>query len=470
MNLRLEMVLITVGFNQRIKSYNKRALALSQLKTNHKMSSYIASYLLLFLPVIASVFCFLINFKKTDFWIFAGTILTMLFLVANLSLDFAGSNVAIKNDSGLGILSIPTEYYLDFLALFFIASSLATRLALAFFYNQDVAEVLGDDNRQLFYTTSLLNLFGLVGIFATNNIFNLFIFIEIYCLTFCAIMAMSNDISISKLAFKYFCQSALASIMLLLALVLIYVFSGQLKIDEIAHLTIIENSDLIFWLVAIAVLLKFFPLQIYFRILKSQDLLANFLVSFAFIISGLVGFYLLLKMALFLFHPSEIFFNLLIGTGFGLVFYGSYKMSRTSHLRVIAAYFSLINLGLVLIAIGFFTDRAFFVSLIYIASYAFSGAMIFLLSSIMHKNFFSSNLRHLPLIKKMGLRKKVVMLIAVIIAINPPIALMFWSNWHLALLAFNFNIGILSIIPMVIANLAMTRLVIKGTSKNLFFS
>ena len=163
------------------------------------MLSYVASYLILFLPVIASVFCFLINFKKTDFWIFAGTILAMLLLVAKINLDFTISKLVIKNDAELGIFSIPTEYYLDFLALFFISLTLLTRFLLAFFYQQDISMALKKDGRQLFYTASLLNLFGVVGIFATNNIFNLFIFIEIYCLTFCAIMTMSNDLSISKL-------------------------------------------------------------------------------------------------------------------------------------------------------------------------------------------------------------------------------------------------------------------------------
>ncbi|MES2678136.1 MAG: proton-conducting transporter membrane subunit [Pseudomonadota bacterium] len=425
------------------------------------MSSYIAAYLLLFLPIIASVFCFLINFKKTDFWIFVGTILAMLFLVVKLSLDFAGLQAVIKNDAGLGILSIPTEYYLDFLALFFIGLVLTARLALTFFYHQDVAQALNNDNRQLFYTTSLLNLFGLVGIFATNNIFNLFIFIEIYCLTFCAIMAMSNDLNLSKLTFQYFCQSALASIMLLLALVLLYVFSGELKIDEIKNLTIIENSDLIFWLVATAIMLKFFPLTIYFRFLKSQDLMAHFLISFTFIISGLVGFYLLLKMVLFLFHPSDIFFNGLVFIGFILVFYGNYKMFKTNYVRAVAAYFAVINVGLVLIAIGFFTQRALTVSLIYITNYLFSSALIFLLASLMYKDFSSSHFRHLSKIKEIGLSKRIIILITIILILNPPIALMFWSNWHLALLAFDFNIGILSIIPLVITNLVMARMVIK---------
>lgn len=302
------------------------------------MSSYIASYLLLFLPIIASVFCFLINFKKTDFWIFVGTLLAMLFLATKLGFDFYESGVAIKNDAGLGILSIPTEYFLDSLSLFFISSALAARLVLAFLCRQDIAGALNNDNRQLFYTINLLNLFGLVGIFATNNIFNLFIFIEIYCLTFCVLMSISNDISISKLAFQYFCKSALASIMLLLALVLLYVFSGQLKMSEIATSTIIENSDLIFWITAAAIFLKFFQLQIYFQFLKSQNSMSNFIISFAFIISGLVGFYLLIKTALLLFHPDKTLFILLAIIGLGVVFYGNYKMLKTKHFRAVGAY------------------------------------------------------------------------------------------------------------------------------------
>ena len=419
------------------------------------MSSYIASYLLLFLPIIASVFCFLINFKKTDFWIFVGTLLAMLFLATKLGFDFYESGVAIKNDAGLGILSIPTEYFLDSLSLFFISSALAARLALAFLCRQDIAGALNNDNRQLFYTINLLNLFGLVGIFATNNIFNLFIFIEIYCLTFCVLMSISNDISISKLAFQYFCKSALASIMLLLALVLLYVFSGQLKMSEIATSTIIENSDLIFWITAVAIFLKFFQLQIYFQFLKSRNSMSNFIISFAFIISGLVGFYLLIKTALLLFHPDKTLFILLAIIGLGVVFYGNYKMLKTKHFRAVGAYFSLIHLGLVLIAIGFFAERALFVSLIYIASYVVSGVLIFSLATNMYKNFSSSHLRHLSVFHKINLGTKSLIPAIILIAISSPIALMFWANWYLSLLAFDFNIGLLSIVALIMTNLVM---------------
>ncbi|MFT7087299.1 MAG: multicomponent Na+:H+ antiporter subunit D [Rickettsiales bacterium] len=433
------------------------------------MISYIAPYLLLFLPLIASVLCFLINFKKADFWIIIGVLSALLFLLLKLILNFSNNRIAFANDVGLGILSIPTEYYLDFLSLFFLSLAILIILLITFFYDSDIRKILENDNRQLFYATILLNMFGLIGIFATNNIFNLFIYIEIYCLTLAGIMTISNDVAISKIAFRYFCKIAPASILLLLSLVILYVSSGNFKISEISNLPDFDNSNLIFWSIATAVMFKFFALRIYFKFLISKDLIANFLIALTFIISVLVGFYLLIRVSLFLLHPSDAFFFLLAFTGFCLVFYGNYKLFKTHHLKVFAAYFSLINLGFVLIAIGFFNDQALLPAIMYIANYAFLGVAIFITARIMHKKFSSSHFKHLAnlinckLTKKTAIEKLVTLFILLTL-INLPILLMFWPSWNLAILAFGFDIGFVVIFPIILTNLVMISLSVRFLS------
>jgi hypothetical protein len=79
----------------------------------------------------------------------------------------------------------------------------------------------------------------------------------------------------------------------------------------------------------------------------------------------------------------------------------------------------------------------------------------------MEEKFSSSHFRHLQKIENMSLKKKVIILAIILIIFNPPISLMFWSSWHLSLLAFDFKIGIFSIIPIVISNLMMVKLVLR---------
>lgn len=421
------------------------------------MSDVIA-YLILFLPLIASVFCFLVNFKKSDFLIFPSTVFVLIILVAKLAIDF-NIDGEIKNDAGLGILSIPTEYRLDFLSLFFLVMILITKTLMALFYQKDLFTSLKNDNRQLLHATWLLNIFGVIGIFMTNNIFNLFVYIEIYCLTFCAIMAMSDDLNLSKLSFKYFCNSVLGSILLLLAVILLYSSSGHLQIDKIENVLALENSVLIFSLFAIAIWLKFFPINLYFQILKSRDSLANFLLSFAFIINGAVGFYLVLRVLLPLFDLDIIFLNGTVLIGFILVFYSNYKMLKTNYLKVFAANFILANLGFILIT--FFIEQASLPRLLYIANYILTGLALFLLANFLHRNYQTS---HFKILKN---DKKLIIISAIIlILLNLPLTIMFWANWQLVLVSIGSINGLIVILPIMTTNFVMAYLATSLISAN----
>jgi multicomponent Na+:H+ antiporter subunit D len=410
------------------------------------------AYLILFLPLIASVACFLVNFKKSDFLIFTSTVIILLILIAKLGLTFIATG-EIKNDAGSGILSIPTEYRLDFLSLFFLAIILPVTILMAFFYHENLLAALKNDNRQLFYSSWLINLFGIIGIFMTNNIFNLFIFIEIYCLSFCALMAMSDDLDLSKLSFKYFCNSVIASILLLLALVWFYIFSGSEQIESIDNLLNLDNSNSIFSLITIAIMLKFFPINLHFAILKSYQTMVGFLLNFAFIINGAVGFYLVLRLLFPVFSLSDIFLNGAFLLGCVMVFYGNYKMLKVRYVKALTAYFLLTNLGFILIT--FFVD-SHISRLLYICSYIFTGLVMFLLAQVLQNNYQTCYFEALQ--NSINAKKISITLAIIFIILNFPFTIMFWANWYLALATWS-SMKLLAIIPIITTNIAVAYVV-----------
>jgi len=431
------------------------------------MSSSALPYLLLFLPLIASVFCFLVNFKKTNFLIFIATVFILLVLATKLSVDFSVSG-EIKTDFSLDIVSILTEYRLDFLALFFLLITLSSQILIAFLYRLDLFRAFNKDNYQPFYSVWLLNIFGIIGIFTTNNIFNLFIFIEIYCLTFCAIMAMSDDLELSKLAFKYFCNSALGAILMSIALILIYASGKIFQIDQIDSSLFLKSSNPISWLVVIAIALKFFPINLYFHILKSCDQLANLLLNFTFIINIAVGFYLLLRVLLLLFGDNEVFFQFAIVLGCLLVFYSNYKMFRTLHLKDFTSHLLLANVGFVFIT--FLLDKSSLSSLFYVANYILSGLVLFFIVQYLAKHrqiFQTKSLNQNSNWQNSNWQNKIIIAAIVLIISNLPLTLIFWANWHLALMFFNANMSGLLIVPILSTNFALVNFQLRLFAKNL---
>ncbi|MCE3255232.1 MAG: putative Na+/H+ antiporter subunit [Rickettsiaceae bacterium] len=399
----------------------------------------ITPHLLLFLPLIISLCQILVKSPKISLAIFVSGLFAMLFLVANFGLDLEANSGIIKSGTDSQIISITTEYSLDSLSIFFSSLALLIILIAVIGNQQNLSKNTNGDER-LFYSTNLLALFGLFGIFSTNNIFNLFIFVEIYCLTTCALMAVLN----SKSAFKYFCWQALSGILFLVACILLYISCGQFEIDKIFALQIIKNSDLILAIFIIAIFLKFFPIFVYFAQEKDENLQENFFDNQLFIIGNLVGFYLLLKLSLFLFHPGKIFSSLIAAIGLFLISYGNYKIIKEKYLKLLANNFCLIGLGFTLVGIGFFGKTSLQSSLIYIANYLLFGVAIFIFAEVISKKQNSENLvtTSLPIALN-------------IFTILMPITLIFWSSWHLSILAFDYEFGILAIIAIAITNLSV---------------
>jgi multicomponent Na+:H+ antiporter subunit D len=147
----------------------------------------------------------------------------------------------------------------------------------------------------------------LVGIFTTNNLLNLFLFFEIYSFSFFANLSISRETELLKLAFRYFCLNVTSSLLVLFSFFAIYLTFGETNFDKIAeNLSLVSVSNLwfsalIFGLLAVAFLIKFFPFWLYFHKLKSGNLIANFLAIDALFIKTNVGIFLILKFVYFFF-------------------------------------------------------------------------------------------------------------------------------------------------------------------------
>ncbi|MFT6258842.1 MAG: multicomponent Na+:H+ antiporter subunit D [Rickettsiales bacterium] len=422
-------------------------------------------YLLLFLPLISSLVCLLINFKKADFWIFTVTCFGLLCLTFKISFDLFKEQTPIQSDVGMGILSVPTEYYFDSLSLFFLASILLSRLVISFFCDSNIRKDPKRHNCRQFYCVSLFNLFALVGILSTNNIFNLFIYIEIFCLTFASTMAISGDFEICKSSFRYFCKSAISSILLLLSFVLLYISSGSFKINEISNLSAIGNTALIFSMIMIAVLLKFFSFGIYFIFLKSKDPMANFLTYFSFSIGGLIGSYLLISFFTILLGINSSFYYVCIVIGFCLVIYASYKMLRDDNLKSAMIHISLMSLGLAAAGHGFFKEEAFHAVMVYVINSLLMGFLLLIFMLPVVKKISNS---HFPNFSELNADKlskenwiyKLFSWFVIIILSNYPVYFMFWASWELVIMAFNTDISLFIIALIMLSKIVMAVLLV----------
>lgn len=211
----------------------------------------------------------------------------------------------IGNDFELSPLSIALEFKLDLLGIIFLALLVFLKIVILFFYRSDFEKMLDEKTNRIFYSVFLLRLFSLVGIFTSNNLLNLFIFFEIYAFSFFATSSISRDSELLKSSFRYFCLNAVSSLLILFSFFAIYLLCGDLNLDHLKDIMplIAKISPAfittIFCFLSIGFFIKFFPFWLYFKNIRSTNLIANYLTVDSLFIKTNIGIYLLLKFIYF---------------------------------------------------------------------------------------------------------------------------------------------------------------------------
>ncbi|MBU6139958.1 MAG: hypothetical protein KGP29_00165 [Proteobacteria bacterium] len=425
-------------------------------------------YLLVFLPLIAAVVCQIVPKNRFPFWLTISCCLVLFALTASL-LPQILTYKNIGNDFNLSLLSIALEFRIDVLGYFFLLLMIFLKIVILLFYNSDIEKLLDEKNRRTFYSVFLINLFGLVNIFTTNNLFNLFVFLEIYAFSFFAISSLSRDQELLKISFRDFCLNAAASLLILFCFLITYLVFKRSSFDQIMTDTnmflgsslLLPSVMLIF--LAVSFLVKFFPFWLFFSKMKSSNLIANFLIGESMFIKGAVGFFLMLKFVYFFFGTVFLFdvLNLsypIIFIAITLITFSAIGIYQQKHLQSISAYLCLSNLGFVLAAIGLSSSESLRSVFFYALNFSLVNLFIFIFATFMKRHFDSSSFAKISLIKRdypaLALPLKVLIFFIAAFPLTP----LFFANWHMTHASLNPGFESSILIGLVAANFAYLEL------------
>lgn len=378
---------------------------------------------------------------KGSHYSLAGGIATMLML----SLSFIPSiahNDFITNSIGVRGASIITEYKVDLLSIIFIILTLFVSLNKSLFYRRSYIGIARRGVGRFSYIVEFLHIFGIMGILMTNNIVNLFIFMEIYSFTFYALMSDSKSYLTSTLSFKYFRNGAVGSIFLLLSCLMLYVIFGTGDIDIISqnmHL-VTEQSKIVTSLLLLSFLIgvffKHFVIWLYITKVRRNSKTSNLLVISAVFTKVTLGIYLLLK-AFYVIFERELTFDIvnvdvllkLFGTL--LVVYAFTKALKRKNLRLTSLFFAVISIGMMLIGLSLSNYAGIKSVLVYIINYNTAILGFFLITSLF---LYSTGHVDYRLIDKLE-KKNLIVFLPFIIIVAPvlclPLTLGFFADWYL---------------------------------------
>lgn len=220
-----------------------------------------------------------------------------------------------------------------------------------------------------FYPLFLTLAAGLMGVFLTGDIFNLFVFAELLVISGAALTATADDPNGSEAAYKYFFMSLLASIFLLIAVGSLYVAYGTLNMADLA-LRIAADPGRQPAPLAIALLFAFFMVKsavVPFHFWQPDFHAASPTPVSAMLSSVVVkvGIYGFIRMTTLMFAPVAAPLQIaLIVLGVAGVIFGGLTALGATHAKRMLAYSTLGQVGFILVGVGWGTQAALAAALI----------------------------------------------------------------------------------------------------------
>ena len=157
-------------------------------------------YCFLFVPLILSCFSTLQNYKITNIFLNILSIFSILFLACYLLPDTLPNNI-LSNAINYNLLFIGGEYKISSINLIFIILIFLVKLLSFILFDE---KIIKTKKLNLFFAIYLINYFAICGILTSNNIFNIYIFMELYSFSLYNIMSDYNVENYNKIAFKYY--------------------------------------------------------------------------------------------------------------------------------------------------------------------------------------------------------------------------------------------------------------------------
>ncbi|SDY47238.1 complex I subunit 5 family protein [Tindallia californiensis] len=341
-------------------------------------------------------------------------------------------------DPMIGIEFVVDEFSAIMVALVLILSTL-----VVFYSYRDIEHEIYPHLVPGYYTLVFLLMFSMIGMILTNDLFNLYVFMEILSLTSCGIVSIKRKKENLLASMKYLMLGTIGSVSILMGMAFLYMVTGNLNmtlnyevIQEVWH--IYPRNILValgFILTGFGIKAAVFPLHTWLpdahstAPTPSSALLSGLVVKiylFAVIkmIYRVIGFDIVYQLDIPLFLTYFAMIGMIMGSVFAI---GQKDIKR------ILAYSSVAQIGYIVLGIGLATERGLSVALFHVVTHALMKSALFLSAGAIIYQTGKRDVRHF---EGIGYQMPVSMIIFTIGAlgmIGIPGINGFMSKWYLSL-------------------------------------
>ncbi len=206
------------------------------------------------------------------------------------------------------------EYRIDQLSAFvlLVISAISTVVLLA--AHVSICDEIPASRHTLFYVLYLLCLAGMLGIVATGDAFNVFVFLEISSLSAYALIALGKDRRALWASYQYLIMGTIGATFILIGIGLMYQMTGTLNMDDLSRrLPEVAQTRTVFTafafvIVGLCLKLAMFPLHLWLP--NAYAYAPSIVTAFLAATATKVAIYLLIRFTFSVFSLSFSFTHL----------------------------------------------------------------------------------------------------------------------------------------------------------------
>jgi len=363
------------------------------------------------------------------------------------------------------------EYRIDYLNsyLLLLVSAMSTVILIA--AQTSIKKELPENRVTFFYTAYLLCLTGLLGILATADAFNVFVFLEISALSSYTLIALGTDRRALTASYQYLIMGTIGATFIIIGVGLMYMMTGTLNMYDLAErLPAVYTSRTVlcafgFFIVGVCLKLALFPLHLWLP--NAYAMAPSIATAFLAATSTKVAVYILIRYVFSIFSITFVAASLplddiFLGLGLAGIFAASVAAIYQLNIKRLFAYSSVAQIGYMIIGLAIGTQLGLTATLLHLFNHALmKGALFLAIGSVVYR-IGSSQLNHFA-----GLGKSMPWTMAAIVVgglslIGVPLTVGFVSKWYLVVALLDrgwWPVAVLVLISSLLALIYVWRIV-----------
>lgn len=391
------------------------------------------------LPLMAAPACLFLR-KRDLVWMFATAVAFMSFAIS-LSLMFSVmQNGAVSYELGGWEAPWGIEYRIDMLnaPLLVLVSGISAIVLLA--ARTSILNEIPEDRHTLFFVAWLLCMAGLMGILATGDAFNVFVFLEISSLSTYTLIALGKDRRSLWASYQYLVAGTIGATFILIGIGLMYMMTGTLNMADLAQrLPAVAETRTVytafaFFTVGVCLKLALFPLHLWLP--NAYAYAPSVVTAFLAATATKVAVYVMLR---FMFDVFGFEFSIghlplqtiLLALGLAGIFVASIVAITQDNIKRMLAYSSVAQIGYIVLGFSFASQTGVSATLLHMLNHGLMKAALFLsMAAVVYRLGIASLAQMHGLASRMPLTMA-AFLIGGLSLIGVPLTVGFVSKWYL---------------------------------------